>query len=194
MLEFADDEFLPAFLVRAFEIALHLREFLRRGVLEGIDRLLFVADGEHGALYAARAGAGGEFGGEPAHDLPLLVAGVLRLVDQHVIDAEIELEMHPGRVDIGEKLQRLVDQVIVIEQAAALLLFGVARDDRMRDGQQRGAAIPQGRRRDGVQAMSQTRSCSSSRRCANAGIADGFRMMDLRGVRPLLTLVQKISR
>src|SRR5580693_1945523 len=143
MLEFADDEFLLAFLVGAFEMARHLRKFLWRRVLKRIDRLFFVADGEYRTSYAARASAGGEFSREPAHNLPLLVARVLRLVDQHVIDAEIQLKMHPGRIDIGEKLQRLVDQVIVIEKATALLFFGVARDDRVHDGQQGGAAIPQ---------------------------------------------------
>ena len=103
MLELADDEVLFALFVRGLEVAQHLGEFFRRGVLERIDRLFLVADREHGALYAARTGAGSEFSSEPAHDLPLLVAGVLRLVDQDMIDAEIELEMHPGRIDVGEQ-------------------------------------------------------------------------------------------
>ena len=46
---------------------------------------------------AARAGAGGELGHQPLDDVPLLRARVLRLVDQQVIDAEIELVVHPGR-------------------------------------------------------------------------------------------------
>ena len=98
MLEFADDELLLAPLVCELEEALHLRKFLRRSILKGIDRLFFVADGKYRTSYAARAGAGGKFSGKPNHDLPLLVAGVLRLIDQHVIDAEVELEMHPGRI------------------------------------------------------------------------------------------------
>ena len=32
-------------------------------------------------------------------DVPLLWARVLRLVDQQMVDAEIELVVHPGRVD-----------------------------------------------------------------------------------------------
>ena len=75
-------------------------------------------------VHVARAGAGGEFGDQPPDDLPLLVAGILRLVDQQMIDAEIELVMHPGGVDVGQQRQRLVDQVVVIEQAAALFLGG----------------------------------------------------------------------
>ena len=35
-------------------------------------------------------------------DLPLLRAGVLRLVDQHMVDAEIELVVHPGGIDAAE--------------------------------------------------------------------------------------------
>ena len=49
----------------------------------------------------ARAGAGEEFGDQAPDDLPLLRAGVLRLVDQHVIDAEVELVVHPGGAIIG---------------------------------------------------------------------------------------------
>ena len=48
----------------------------------------------------ARAGAGGEFGDQPLDDLPLLRAGVLRLVDQHMVDAEVELVVHPGGIDV----------------------------------------------------------------------------------------------
>ena len=50
------------------------------------------------------------------HDLPLLRAGVLRLVDQHVIDAAVELVVHPGGRRVAEQCERLVDQVVVVEQ------------------------------------------------------------------------------
>ena len=43
-----------------------------------------------------RAPPGDEFGDDGLDDLPLLRAGVLRLVDQHMVDAEIELVEHPG--------------------------------------------------------------------------------------------------
>ena len=119
-------------------------EFFRRSVLERIYRLLLVADREHRARDAARAGAGGEFGGQPAHDLPLLVAGVLRLIDQNVIDAEVELVVHPGGVDVGQKRQRLVDQIVVIEQPAALLFLGVAGQHLVGDGEQRRTAVAAG--------------------------------------------------
>ena len=71
----------------------------------------------------------------------MLVAGVLRLVDQEVVDAEIELEMNPGCFEVVEQLQRLVDQIVVIEQAATAFLGGIAGQDRIGDRQQRFAAV-----------------------------------------------------
>ncbi len=89
-----------------------------------------------------RAGACGELGDQPAHDLPLLAAGVLRLIDQEMIDAEIEFVVNPGGIDIAEKLQRLVDQIVVIDESAAFLLVFIALQDLMNDGEERGGAIP----------------------------------------------------
>ena len=126
MLETARQEGEPARRMRAFEIAAHRGEFLRRRILKRIDRLLFVADGKDRPEYVARAGAGGEFGDQFSDDLPLLAAGILGLVDQEMIDAEIELVMNPGGIDAGEERERLVDQIFIIEQAAARLLVVIA--------------------------------------------------------------------
>ena len=76
-----------------------------------------------------------------ANDLPLLRAGVLRLVDQDVVDAEIELVEHPGGRHVGEQRQRLVDQVVVVEQRAPLLFARVAVDHLLGDGDQRARAV-----------------------------------------------------
>src|SRR5205085_2705729 len=75
------------------------------------------------------------------NDLPLRRARVLRLVDQHVVDAAVELVVHPARVDGGEELQRLADQVGVVEQAAAFLLDPIALDHGSPDDEQRGGAV-----------------------------------------------------
>ncbi len=141
MLELAEHECQPGVVVRLLEMSMHGGELLGRRVLERKDRLLLVADRENRALEIARALAGGEFRDQPAHDVPLLVAGILRLVDQEMIDAEIELVMHPGGIDVVQQRQRLVDQVVIIEQAAAALLGGIAGQDRVGDDQQCGAAI-----------------------------------------------------
>ena len=62
-------------------------------------------------------------------DVPLLGACVLRLVDQQVIDAKVELVMHPGRAHAGEQVAGLGDQVVIVEEAARFLLGAIARDD-----------------------------------------------------------------
>ncbi len=58
--------------------------FARCGALERENRLLFVAHGENRALPRS-ACAGAEFRYQPLDDVPLLLAGVLRFVDQYVI-------------------------------------------------------------------------------------------------------------
>ena len=79
-------------------------------------------------------------------DVPLPRAGVLRLVDQHVIDAAVELVVHPaGRAAVQHR-QRLVDQIVIIEQAAFLLLAPVVRRHRGRDMQQGFGAVAGGER------------------------------------------------
>src|ERR1700722_12611548 len=69
-----------------------LSEFARRRSLEREDRLLLVADRKHGASDAvARAVARGKFGNDVLDNVPLPRAGVLRLVDQDVVDTAVEL-------------------------------------------------------------------------------------------------------
>ena len=58
-----------------------------------------------------------------------------------MMDAAVELVVHPGGGDVVEQVERLVDQVFVIEQAAAVLLGAEAGDHRVSDGEQRGAAV-----------------------------------------------------
>ncbi len=58
-----------------------------------------------------------------------------------MIDAEIELVVHPGGFDAGEQRAGLLDQVVVIEQAAAVLLGAKAGNDGARDGDERSGAV-----------------------------------------------------
>src|SRR5262245_2857262 len=78
------------------ERPVHDLEFARGRALEREDRLLLVADGENRALDEARASAREKFAREPPDDVPLLRARVLRFVDQQMVDALIELVLHPG--------------------------------------------------------------------------------------------------
>ena len=55
-------------------------------------------------------------------DRPLRWAGVLRLVQQNVSDAAVELPQHPfGGVAAGEQSACAVDQVVEIKAGASLL-------------------------------------------------------------------------
>ena len=58
-----------------------------------------------------------------------------------MVDAEIELVQHPGGGRAAEQRQRLVDQVVIIEQRAAFFLAGVARDHVGGDGDERAGAL-----------------------------------------------------
>ena len=74
-------------------------------------------------------------------DVPLPRTGILRLVDQNMIDAAIELVVHPAGCAAVEHGQCLVDQVVIVEQAAFLLLAAVVRGDRGCDMQQGFGAV-----------------------------------------------------
>src|SRR4029453_13651474 len=103
----------------------YIGEFMRRRALEREDRLFLVANREQRAAYVFARTARQEFGDENLYDFPLLVACVLRLSAEHVVDAEVELVEPPSRCrafggGVAQELECLVDQVIIIEQAAAL--------------------------------------------------------------------------
>src|SRR5438105_15300376 len=123
-------------------------KFTWRSALEGKDRLLLVANGKNTAwACAAGAFAGSEFGDQLLDDRPLLRARVLRLIDQHMIDAEIKLVVHPRGIDAFHESERLVDQIVVIQEPSMLLLAAITADHRVGDGQQGDGAVP---RRDGM--------------------------------------------
>ncbi len=106
-----------------------MRELLGRGALEREDRLLRVADGEQGAARRAGAPADEELAGQGAKDVPLLGRGVLRLVEQDMVDAAVELVEHPGRIGfLGEQRMGAVDQVGEVQRAARVLLPVVKAD------------------------------------------------------------------
>ena len=95
----------------------------RLGALERVDRLLLVTDGENGAGDAvARPETREELGRQRLDDGPLLRARVLRLVDQDVVDAAIELVVHPGAGVLARKQSAGADnKVVEIEKAAHTL-------------------------------------------------------------------------
>ena len=121
------------------ELAPHEREPGRYRALEGEDRLLLVADGEQRARLGRRAFAREEFFHQRLHHLPLARAGVLRLVDQDVLDATVELVLHPlGGVRSRQQVRRLDDEVVEIECAACRLQPLIGRDGRVGEPQHGG--------------------------------------------------------
>ena len=78
---------------------------LRRGALEGKDRLLFVADREESARTWALPAPGREIAGKLFENFPLGFARVLRLIDKNMVDSGIELVEHPARIRAFEQSQ-----------------------------------------------------------------------------------------
>ena len=97
------------------EMGAHTVEFVRIGALEAENGLLFVADGKDRAWTFPASLAGEKLPGDGGDDLPLFGAGILGFVDKYVIDAAVELVMHPGGAALGgEEIPGLGDQVVVI--------------------------------------------------------------------------------
>ena len=99
------------------ELVLHPLELPRIGSLEGVDRLLLVADYEEGARrIAVGAEAARKLPGEAGDHLPLFRAGVLGLVDQDVIDPPVDLEEHPfGQRLVLQQFAGAVDQIVEVQ-------------------------------------------------------------------------------
>ena len=87
-----------------------------------------------------RAFAGEEIRGERADDRPLPWVGVLRLVDQDMVDSAVELVEHPERgVPVLDQPLHPGDQVVVVEAALARLFDPVGGEQRRADPGQRRA-------------------------------------------------------
>ena len=81
----------------------------------------------------------------------MLGTGVLGLVDQHVVDAAVELVQHPRRVAfLLQQPHGMEDQVVVVEQRAGALEPLIGLQQGMTEIQQRGGGAG-GRRRPAFQ-------------------------------------------
>src|SRR3546814_13838258 len=68
----------------------------------------------------------------------LFRSGVLRLVDQQVIEATVELEQHPGDAAVArEQTVGIVNEVVVVEQNTRLLVALVGFQNGVAENQQR---------------------------------------------------------
>ena len=78
-------------------MAAHAIKFTRRRALKTVDRLFFIAHDEQGPPAITRTFACVEFCCDGPDHRPLFRAGVLRLVDQNMIDAAIQSVKRPLR-------------------------------------------------------------------------------------------------
>ena len=116
----------------------HAGEGARIRALKAVDRLLAVADREHGAQPAGRVVADKKFRGEDRDDFPLLGIGVLRLVNQDVVEPAIELEQHPGRdAVVPQQVERGQHQIVVVELRVQALALAIGVDQRGAEANQR---------------------------------------------------------
>ena len=114
--------------------------------------MFLVADRENRSVDGAGACARKKLLRQESDNLPLLRARVLSLVDQHVVDALIELVVYPGGAVFTEQSEGLVDQIVVVEEPAPILRRSVAGDNGIGDGDERRRAIAAG---DGLAALYQ---------------------------------------
>ena len=131
----------PALLYRdhaRLEMPPHLDKGARVGALKAVDRLLRIADGENRANAILGAAAGEELGGKRGDDLPLLGIGVLRLVDQDMVEPAVELEQNPRRDPRpAQQFKRLQHEIVVIEQPKKPLAPLIGLQHRVADPRQR---------------------------------------------------------
>ena len=108
--------------------------------LKAENRLFLIADGEQrsGRPVFTHAEPCEKFFGQFAHDLPLLGTGILRLVDQDVIEPAVELVEHPGGgITAFEQGKGRENQIVVIERRAFALQRIERREHGERDNHQR---------------------------------------------------------
>ena len=124
------------------EGALHPVERRKVGALKGIDRLFLVADDEKRARRpVARPRTGRHLLGQPRDHAPLLGGGVLRLVDEDVVDPAVEAIEHPLRHGRGlDQPRRPLDEIVEVEPAAPRLVLGQMPEEGAREGMKRDAA------------------------------------------------------
>jgi hypothetical protein len=96
-------------------------------------------------IEVARAGAGEELGCDGVDHPPLRRAGVLRLVDEDVVEAAVEAPEHPGGgLAVLQKRPGALDQVLEVEQAGGGLARGVAGEEGAGKGVEGAGPLPGG--------------------------------------------------
>ena len=120
-----------------FEKQAHAFEFFGNRALKAENRLFFIADGKDRPVLRFASRSGEKFVRQSFDDRPLVGAGVLRFVNQNVIDAAVQLEQNPRRgVRRFQQMFRRRDQIVVVHDAAFGFQRRVAVQNRRADFQQ----------------------------------------------------------
>ena len=102
----------------------HPFKFMRIRSLKRINRLLAVAHHKHGAVFVLGAAAVKKFVGNRADDSPLVGRGILRLVNQNIVNTAVELIQHPVRhLRIFKQAPRIDNQILVIGLGMQAFVF-----------------------------------------------------------------------
>ena len=133
----------------------------RVGALEAVDRLLLVADREQRAQPLAAPSPAKNSAARLSMIAPLRRVGVLRLVDQDVVDAAVDLVEHPGG-GAGARQQdlRLDDQVVIVERGLRPLAPLVIGLHRVGEREHRGARLGHAQMRAFEMSAANSRLCA----------------------------------
>ncbi len=192
----------PRRLSPALEGAADFAEPRRVCALERVDRLFLIAHGEQRARPFARTGTGEELLCQALDDRPLRRVRVLRLVDQDMIDAAVDLVQHPGcGARAREQIERLDDQIVIVERGLAALPPLVIAHDRVGEEEHGAARFRHAEMRKLVLEMSELGLCTIEHGCdhrlglgealaANlcSGLSPAFQEHKLQRRRPVLCL------
>ena len=135
------------------------------GTLKGIDRLLFITHHEQRAPAGPGTLTRGKFGGEAFDHRPLFGSGVLRLIDQNVVDAAIQPEQNPGGDRrVRQQTAGAGNQIIKIQHPLCRLALGVDRQKCMGEPVDRGSFL------GGLQGLAtRTGTCKPAHQIVQAG-------------------------
>ena len=102
------------------EMGAHFFKPCRVSPLKTVDRLLFIADGEHGSGFGMGSITGKKLLRQSSDNLPLGRAGVLGFVHQNMLKPAVDFEQNPlGRRARIEQPVGADNQVVIIEHAKA---------------------------------------------------------------------------
>ena len=114
-----------------------------RGSLKSVYRLFEIADRkDRPGLFRMRTGTAVKIVAKCADDVPLRLVGVLRLINQNMVDLPVEFEPHPIRHVPGvQQIGGLADHIVEIDDALCVFGLGILLGKRLADEQRLGEPV-----------------------------------------------------